>query len=160
MRHLPVLSILAFALFVASCASGDVEPAREISARKVAAEPCEDRTGVLASASFVLVTTPRAGATVEPGFEVAGCSRTFESTVQWRLVGRDGTVLARGFASGGGVDGPAPFRFVVEHAPAEPLLVHLETFELDASDGEGFPPGRTVLPLVLRSGKDPVSGSP
>ena len=25
----------------------------------------------------------------------------------------------------------------------------LEVFEEDQSDGEGFPPGRTVLPLVL-----------
>ena len=27
---------------------------------------------------------------------------------------------------------------------------HLEVFEEDVSDGEGFPPGRTVLPLVLK----------
>jgi hypothetical protein len=27
---------------------------------------------------------------------------------------------------------------------------HLEVFEEDASDGEGFPPGRTILPLVLK----------
>jgi hypothetical protein len=115
-----------------------------------ASDPCDDRTGVLHDVSFVLVTTPRAGGTVGPGFEVVGCSRTFESTVHWRLVGRDGTVLARGFAGGGGVDGPAPFRFVVEYEPAETRLAHLEVFEQDASDGEGFPPGRTVLPLVLR----------
>jgi hypothetical protein len=27
---------------------------------------------------------------------------------------------------------------------------HLEVFEEDVSGGEGFPPGHTVLPLVLR----------
>jgi hypothetical protein len=33
---------------------------------------------------------------------------------------------------------------------AGPKVGHLEVFEEDVSDGEGNPPGRTVLPLVLK----------
>jgi hypothetical protein len=114
-----------------------------------AAGACDLSDGALADAAFVIATTPLAGARVASGFEVAGCSRTFESTVVWRLHARDGSVLAQGTTTGGGVDGPAPFAFPVPFAVAERQVGRLEVFEEDASDGEGFPPGRTVLPLVL-----------
>lgn len=110
---------------------------------------CDLVDGSVSEAAFVIATTPPAGATVRPGFAVSGCSRTFESNVNWRLLGRDGGVLGEGFATGGGVDGPAPFAFTVDFAGTAPQIGHLEVFEVDASDGEGFPPGRTVLPLVL-----------
>jgi len=110
---------------------------------------CALDDGALDEAAFVIATAPDPGARVASGFAVAGCSRTFESTVNWRLLARDGSTLAEGFASGGGVDGPGPFAFTVDFAVPERQLGHLEVFEVDASDGEGFPPGRTVLPIVL-----------
>lgn len=114
------------------------------------ADACAIADGALDDASFVIATAPRSGARVSSGFTVQGCSRTFESTVVWRLLARDGSVLANGTTQGGGVDGPGPFALAVPYAVAERQIGHLEVFEEDMSDGEGFPPGRTVLPLVLQ----------
>ncbi len=114
------------------------------------ADACSLGDGALDEAAFAIATAPTAGARVFSGFPVSGCSRTFESTVVWRLTGRNGTVLNQGTTTGGGVDGPGPFDFTVSFAVAERQIGHLEVFEEDASDGEGFPPGRTVLPLVLQ----------
>jgi len=110
---------------------------------------CDLTDGALDSAAFVIATAPDAGARVRSGFAVSGCSRTFESTVVWRLTARDGGVLARGHTTGGGVDGPGPFSFNVPFSVTERQVGSLEVFEEDQSDGEGVPPGRTVLPLVL-----------
>ena len=110
---------------------------------------CANDDGALDNASFVIATAPEAGERVVSGFAVAGCSRTFESNVQWRLTARDGSEVASGFTHGGGVDGPGPFAFTIAYDIAERTLAHLEVFEEDVSDGEGPPPGRTVLPLVL-----------
>jgi hypothetical protein len=112
-------------------------------------DACDLSDGALDQAAFVIATAPTAGARVASGFAVSGCSRTFESTVVWRLRGRDGGLLGQGTAAGGGVDGPAPFAFGVPFSVGERQVGTLEVFAEDASDGEGFPPGRTVLPLVL-----------
>lgn len=122
------------------------------------AGPCADTQGILARSAFVIVTRPAAGQAVAPSFAVEGCSRTFESEVSWRLVARDGHELASGTARGGGADGPAAFGFEVAAGETDAQLVHLEVFEVDASDGEGFPPGRTVLPLLLR-GSPPATAA-
>ena len=50
--------------------------------------------------SFVFVTAPHGGARVRSGFAVTGCSRTFESNVNWRLLDRVGAEIASGFAIG------------------------------------------------------------
>ena len=110
---------------------------------------CDNADGALDDAAFVIATAPAAGARVSSGFGVSGCSRTFESAIVWRLHARNGSLLAQGTASGGGVDGPGPFAFSVPFSVPERQIGQLEVFEEDASDGEGFPPGRTVLPLVL-----------
>ena len=110
---------------------------------------CANADGAFNDAAFVIATGPVAGERVSSGFGVAGCSRTFESTVVYRLLGRDGSVLAEGTTQGGGVDGPGNFAFTVSFAAPERQIGHLEIFEEDVSDGEGFPPGRTVVPLVL-----------
>ena len=110
---------------------------------------CTNADGAFNDAAFVVTTDPVAGARVSGGFGVTGCSRTFESTVVWRLLARDGSVLAEGTTQGGGVDGPGGFAFTIPFAVTERQIGHLEVFEEDASDGEGFPPGRTVVPLVL-----------
>jgi Immunoglobulin-like domain of bacterial spore germination len=110
---------------------------------------CATEDGALDDSAFVIATAPAAGSRVATGFPVRGCSRTFESTVVWRLLANDGSTVANGIATGGGVDGPAPFSFIVPYQIGERQIGHLEVFEEDVSDGEGFPPGRTVLPLVL-----------
>ena len=107
---------------------------------------CDDS---LPDAALVIVSSPAGGEEVANRFTVRGCSRTFESNVQWRLLGRTGEELASGFAMGGGVDGPARFVFAVEYEAAERQLAHLEVFEEDTSGGEGFPPPRAVVPLVI-----------
>ena len=113
-------------------------------------DACTIADGALDDAAFVIATTPTAGQRVAAPFTVGGCSRTFESTVVWRLLARDGSVLADGFTTGGGVDGPDSFSFAVSYAVDERQIGHLEVFEEDISDGEGFPPGRTIVPLVLQ----------
>ena len=131
--------LAAMAVVLAGCAS----------APGGGADGCDLSDGALSDAAFVIATAPAAGARVSSGFPVSGCSRTFESTVVWRLHARDGSLLAQGHTTGGGVDGPGPFAFSVPFTVAERQVGALEVFEEDASDGEGFPPGRTVLPLVL-----------
>ena len=115
-----------------------------------AADNCDNADGALTDAAFVITTKPSAGDRVESGFQVLGCSRTSESNVNWKLIARNGTELARGNTQGGGVDGPGPFTFTVTYMADQPQVGHLEVFEEDASDGEGFPPGRTILPLILK----------
>ena len=107
---------------------------------------CDDS---LPDASMVIVTSPAAGEELASGFEVSGCSRTHESNVVWRLLDCGGEVLASGFTSGGGFDGPAPFSFTVEYEVDERQLAYLEVFEEDVSEGEGYPPPRVIVPLVI-----------
>jgi len=114
------------------------------------ADNCGNDDGAFDEASFVIATKPKAGARVESSFAVEGCSRTFENDVQWRLIGRDGSVLASGNTQGGGVDGPGAFSFSVPYTVDGRQVGHLEVFEEDVSDDEGFPPGHTILPLVLK----------
>jgi hypothetical protein len=115
----------------------------------VAMDPCDNADGALTDASFVIVGSPDAGDRVVSGFSVSGCSRTFESNVVWRLIARDGSTLASGNTTGGGVDGFEPFSATVGYSVTERQIGHLEVFEEDVSDGEGHPPGRNVIPLVL-----------
>jgi heat shock protein HslJ len=123
-------------------------------------DPCVDPSGVLGESAFVVVTAPVAGAEVESGFAVSGCSRTFESTVNWRLLAGHGNEVTSGFVTGGGADGPASFSFTVDFEVSRSQLGHLEVFEVDASEGEGFPPGRTVLPIVLITESPATSDEP
>lgn len=100
-------------------------------------------------AAFVFVTNLTSGDTLESGATVEGCSRTFESNVPWRLVDREGNVLAESTTMGGGVDGPAPFEFTVEYELSEAQVGHLFVGGDDPSDGEGFPPSTNQIPVVL-----------
>lgn len=105
----------------------------------------------LPDAALVIVFEPASGGTVSNGFEVSGCSRTHESNVVWQLLDRSGAVIAEGFTSGGGFDGPGEFSFSVEYESTERQLAHLEVFEVDESEGQGFPPPRDVVPLWLEA---------
>jgi len=97
----------------------------------------------------VILTSPASGEEVANGFTVRGCSRTFESNVQWRLLDRTGEELANGFTMGGGIDGPAPFEFTIEYATTKRQIAHLEVYEEAMSEAEGFPSPRAVVPLVI-----------
>ncbi len=66
-----------------------------------------------------------------------------------RLSDRTGAVLASGHSSGGGIDGAAPFTFTVEYESAEHRIAPLEVFEEDVSEGQGYPPPRAVVPVVI-----------
>lgn len=112
-------------------------------------DPCDPMDPVLADSSFVAVVMPTAGLRTSTPLNVRGCSRTFESNVVWELRARDGRVLASGHTTGGGVSAAAVFAFSIPFAVSAPEVGHLMVFELDASDGEGFPAGRTTVPLVL-----------
>ena len=140
------LAVLALSGALVACGDDDAGSASAPTTATVA----DPGAGVPADASMVYVTTPASGVRVAPGFMVAGCSRTFESNVPWRLLDRAGDVIAEGFATGGGVDGPAPFTFTVGYTPpSEEQVGHLEVEAGDPSDGEGFPPPRDVVPVVL-----------
>ena len=112
-------------------------------------DPCDPVDPVLAQSSFVVVVQPTAGLRVSSPLRVRGCSRTFESNVVWELRSRAGRILASGHTSGGGVSGVAPFSFSADFTVSAAEVGHLRVFEPDVSDGEGFPGGRSVIPLVL-----------
>ena len=111
-------------------------------------DACAASAGALADEPFVMATAPLAGALVKSGFTVQGCSRTFESRFAWTLTLRGGKVLAKGTATGGGVDGPRPFSFTVTATVAKPTLAYLEISEPRMS-GDGPPPSRAVVPVVV-----------
>ena len=143
--------ILAGGVLGASLALGAVSAAAMGSlVEGEEADTCSNEDGAFDDAAFVIATGPKAGERVERGFEVTGCSRSFESNVQWKLLARDGAVLASGNTTGGGVDGPGAFSFTIPYTVTVQQIGHLEVFDEDVSDGEGFPPGRTVIPLVLK----------
>jgi hypothetical protein len=129
--------VAGFLVFLVAC-GGSAPP-----------DPCDPIDPVLATSSFVVVVEPTAGQRTSSPLRVLGCSRTFESNVVWEVRARDGRILASGFTSGGGVSGAATFSFSAVFTVSEPELGHLEVFEADESEGEGFPPGRSVIPIVL-----------
>lgn len=110
---------------------------------------CDLSDPALHATAFVVATSPAAGEHVSSPFRVAGCSSTFESNVVWELRGRDGSLLASGHTMGGGLGEPGRFDFQVGYTISSPEMAHLSVFERDESEGEGFPPGKTVLPLFL-----------
>ena len=139
MRANTFLATIAFfsALFFAACESpgGNSDPCRS--------ETFKD------AGSLAIITSPAPGDPVPNGTTIRGCGRAFESSLNYKLTGRDGRTLASGFTQAGGVDGPAPFSFVLNYSVTQDQLGHLEVYEEDASDGEGFPPGRCVIPVRL-----------
>ena len=67
--------------------------------------------------------------------------------LNWRLRGRDGTLLARGVTQGGSLE-PSSFAFQVEYSITGRQIGALEVYEPRVTN-EGFPPSRNVVPLVL-----------
>jgi hypothetical protein len=109
---------------------------------------CSNANGALTASAFVFVQAPTSGERVASGFRVSGCSSTFEATLNWRLLGRDGRVLARSVTQGGGIE-PGPFAFRVEYSGKRREVGSLEVSGPSVTT-EGFPPPREIVPLVLR----------
>jgi Immunoglobulin-like domain of bacterial spore germination len=110
-------------------------------------DACSNHDGALTNASFVFVSSPVSGDRVSSGFKVGGCSSTFEGTVNWQLVDRNGRILARGFVQAGSLD-PRPFGFAVHYTVRARQVGHL-TVSAPRVTSEGFPPVTNVIPLVL-----------
>ena len=111
------------------------------------ADVCSNEDGELTNAAFVFVQSPVSGQRVSSGFEVSGCSSTFEGTVEWRLVAKDGRTLAKGSAQGGSQE-PGPYEFTVDYTVPAREIGRLQVSEPRVTN-EGFPPVRNVSPLVL-----------
>ena len=149
-RPRPVILLVAIATIAMAAActgeSATQPPPTTPATPAVTAFMCNDE---LPDVALVIVRSPAAGEDVDSGFVTSGCSRTFESNVQWRLLGQSGEVLSSGHAMGGGVYGPGPFRFSVEFEVAKRQVALLEVFEEDVSEGQGFPPPRAVVPVIV-----------
>lgn len=102
------------------------------------------------SGPYISVNSPSPGATVSSPLVVSGVSRTFEANVQWKLSKENGVVIKRGYTSGGGVDGPGPFKFTVHYNVSKAQKGTLSVYEEDMSDGEGKAPPKVVIPLKLK----------
>jgi len=110
-------------------------------------EVCGNGDGAINNVGFIFVEDPRGGERVSSGFEVRGCSSTFEASVNWRLRDKTGKVLASGVTQGGSLR-PSSFAFTPEYSVAARQIGELEVFEPRVTD-EGFLPPRNVVPLVL-----------
>ena len=110
---------------------------------------CSNHDGALSNATFVFVESPRSGDRVSSGFEVSGCSSTFEGTVQWLLADRSGRALAHGSTQGGSMDA-GPFSFTVAYPRAARQVGRLVVSGPRVTT-EGFPPVTNLIPLVLDS---------
>jgi hypothetical protein len=150
-RSTALVAAVSVLAILAGCGDddGDTAGATSTIGTAPAADVCAGDDGALTDAGFVFVTAPVSGARVSPGFAVTGCSRTFESNVPWELRDQDGTVIARGAATGGGVDGPGAFRFTVPYTVPERQIGVLLVREDDPSGGEGRPPKDNAIPVVL-----------
>jgi hypothetical protein len=67
--------------------------------------------------------------------------------VNWRLRDKTGRVVASGVTQGGSLE-PGSFEFTTEYSVDARQIGELEVFEPRVT-GEGFPPSRNVVPLVL-----------
>ena len=111
-------------------------------------DDCTTSDGAPSNAGFIFVEDPRSGERVSSGFDVRGCSSTFEASVNWRLRDTTGRVVASGVTQGGSLR-PGSFEFRAEYSVAARQVGELEVFEPRVTD-EGFPPSRNVVPLVLQ----------
>ncbi len=134
----PSLAVpVAFVALLAGCGGGGKRAA------------CSNHDGALSNAAFVFVESPVSGDRVSSGFEVSGCSSTFEGTVGWSVADRNGRTLARGSAQGGAIES-GPFSFTVDYSLSARQVGRL-TVTGPRVTTEGFPPVANVIPLVLET---------
>ncbi len=147
-RRTAVVAVLLCGAVLAAAGCGDDDDGT--GGAGAAPDVCANDDGALDDAGFVFVTAPVSGTRVSPGFTVTGCSRSFESNVPWQLLDREGTRIANGAATGGGVDGPGPFTFTVDYSVGERQVGVLVVSEDDPSGGERRPPADNRIPVVLQ----------
>jgi hypothetical protein len=111
------------------------------------ADVCANADGALTRTGFIFVQAPKSGERVSSGFEVTGCSSTFEASLNWRIRGREGETLGSGFTQGGSLE-PSSFKFTAEYSIAARQIAELEVYEPRVTT-EGFPASKDVVPLVL-----------
>ena len=144
MRKMTVLvGLIVAAIPAVALAPKPAHPSTPASGKSV----CSNTDGALTNSAFVFVESPASGDRVSNGFKVHGCSSTFEGTVTWLLVGRNGRALARGFIQGGS-ETPRPFGFAIHFALSAREVGHL-TVAAPRVTNEGFPPATNVIALVL-----------
>jgi hypothetical protein len=123
------------------------------------ADVCDNADGALSNTGLVFVRAPASGERVSSGFRISGCSSTYEATLHWRLLARDGHPLARprpggpsptvGIAQGGSTE-VGPFAFTVRYSIDRRQIGYLEVSGTSgATPPEGLAPPRDVVPLVL-----------
>ena len=98
----------------------------------------------------IAVYAPRPGAEVARTFTVSGVSRTFESTVNWRLRDSSDRVVATGFTTSVGGSGPqwGTFQFSVTAPATVTGNVTLEVLWGSPRDGSDM--GLVAIPLRIR----------
>lgn len=110
-------------------------------------DACDDLVGG-ESLAFVFVTEPAPGTQVSSPFEFAGCSNTFEAAYEWRLLDRDGRILAQGFGNATcGTGCVGTFRQSVTFTVTDRQVGTLQVFTTSAEDGSER--DVNALPLVL-----------
>lgn len=88
------------------------------------------------SLAFVFVEQPLPGADVTSGFEVVGCSNSFEATFEWELLDAEGSELASSFGTAScGTGCVGDFSFTVDYTVAELQVGTLRVFTRSAEDG-------------------------
>jgi hypothetical protein len=106
------------------------------------------RAAFEAQTPAVLVESPLAGESVEPGFKVTGTANTFEATFNYELKDASGKVLSKNFVtatSGSGTRGT--FQFTVPYEVDKPQRGTLLVFELSAENGSRI--HESEIPLQL-----------
>lgn len=124
-----------------SSATGTASPTTDVCA-DVAASGGEEL-------AFIFVSEPRIGAEVTPGFEVAGCSNTFEASFQYELLDAEGEALASDFGMAScGTGCVGDLSFTVDYVIDEPQVGSLHVFTTSPKDGAEAE--LNVLPLRLQ----------
>lgn len=165
------LVVAAAAVALAACGGGANEPAAPAPTvtvtETVTAAPSPDPTPATGtgaasngdvcadvaasggeSLAFLFVTTPTIGSAVTPGFEVTGCSNSFEASFQWELLDGEGAELTSDFGTAScGTGCVGDFSFTVDYVVDELQVGTLRVFSTSPKDGTEQ--DLNVLPLRL-----------
>jgi hypothetical protein len=98
----------------------------------------------------IAVYAPRPGAEVARTFSVSGVSRTFESTVNWRLRDSSNRVVANGFTTSAGGSGPQWGTFQISVTAPATVSGNVTMEVLWGSPRDGSDMGLVTIPLRIR----------
>lgn len=98
--------------------------------------------------AFIFVETPYVGEAVESGFEVSGCSNTFEAAYEWELLDQQGEQLVEDFGTADcGTGCVGDFEFTVDYEVDDRQAGTLRVFTSSAQDGSEQ--SVNAIPVVL-----------